>query len=106
MALYIHVCPIIYTSSQCLFPCLQLLRDKQLLFIIAGLLAVDTLIIILWVTIDPMKRHITSFPDEVSGTTSGRVFNLVISDNVNSGNFLSRILSLAFFICYPIKFLD
>lgn len=44
----------------------QLLKDKQLLFIIGALLVLDALIISLWVAVDPMYSQITNFTAVVS----------------------------------------
>ena len=44
----------------------QLLKDKQLLFIICALLALDSVLILLWVVIDPMHREIRNFTKEVN----------------------------------------
>lgn len=44
----------------------QLLKDTQLLFIVAALLVVDVSIIGLWVSLDPMHRSVTNFTSVVS----------------------------------------
>ena len=44
---------------------LQLLRDKQLLFIIGALLVVDSAVVLVWVFVDPMNKQITNLTIEV-----------------------------------------
>lgn len=47
------------------FVSFQLLKDKQLLFIIGALLIVDSVIVSVWVFIDPMYRTVLNFTQEV-----------------------------------------
>lgn len=59
-----------YMSAKCLsmsFSCsLQLLKDKQLLFIIGALLVIDSSILLVWVCVDPMHRQIANLTVGVS----------------------------------------
>ncbi|KAF5289126.1 hypothetical protein FQA39_LY15228 [Lamprigera yunnana] len=49
----------------------KLLKDKQLIALICLLLLIDGLIILLWITLDPMKKTLRNLPVEMSLTDRG-----------------------------------
>lgn len=53
----------------------QLLRDKQLLFIVGALLAVDFLVLLIWGVVDPMQKHVTNLTMEVGNKTHSYLKN-------------------------------
>ena len=46
--------------------CFQLLRDRHLLFLIGGLMVLDSGVVCVWIIVDPMRRHVTNLTMEVS----------------------------------------
>lgn len=57
--------------SLCTF---QLLQDTQLIILICVLLLIDCLVVTLWVTLDPMQRHLRNLTLEISPQDRGVVY--------------------------------
>lgn len=71
----------------------RLLQDKQLISLIGALLLVDGLVVTLWVTVDPMERHLRNLTLEISAEDR----SVVYQPQVNSTSFLYFLVLL--FIC-------
>lgn len=52
----------------------RLLQDKQLISLIGALLLVDGLVVTLWVTVDPMERHLRNLTLEISAEDRSVVY--------------------------------
>lgn len=58
-----------------LSPCtFQLLQDTQLIFLICMLLVIDVVVVTLWVSLDPMQRHLQNLTLEISPQDRGVVY--------------------------------
>jgi len=57
--------------SLCTF---QLLQDTQLIFLICMLLVIDVVVVTLWVSLDPMQRHLQNLTLEISPQDRGVVY--------------------------------
>lgn len=53
---------------------LQLLQDTQLISLICALLLIDCLIVTLWVSVDPMQRHLRNLSLEISASDRSVVY--------------------------------
>lgn len=58
---------------------LQLLQDTQLISLICVLLLIDGLVVTLWVTFDPMQRHLRNLTLEISPQDRGVVYQPQVS---------------------------
>lgn len=63
--------------SLCTF---QLLQDTQLISLICVLLLIDCLMVTLWVTLDPMQRHLRNLTLEISPQDRGVVYQPQVTD--------------------------
>lgn len=58
---------------------LQLLQDTQLISLICVLLLIDGLVVTLWVTFDPMQRHLRNLTLEMNPQDRGVVYQSQVS---------------------------
>ena len=58
------------SMTSCLLVSSQAIKDHHLLVIVAGLLAVDVVLLSYWIAIDPLQAEVLTFKDMVRNTHS------------------------------------